>query len=308
MNEIAGFSTIEHIADLPMTSSEGLPVTTSFRNLNSFLHGGFHEGDLIVLGGVPGVGKSDFVLNLALNASSASLDSFSPDRKVALFSLQNSRHNTIQRILSIQSDYDLSRMSDLYRIQWAYPHATKAADQLSNAPLYINYDTNLDFDELRAKTLQLSAEVGVDLVLVDSIQRIKPPQNHSRQPTTLLPELMKALAQELNRPILVVTQLTRAIEKRVNQRPKLSDLMGGRIVEDMADVVLLMQQTDWYEDPDQNPDNWLNFTMDAAKIIIAKNRNGPTGEDLLRYNRQTGNLKTIPHLDWQFNEVIGYMP
>ena len=298
MNELVGFNTIGHIEDPFMTPSEE-PVTTGFRNLNSLLHGGFYGGDLIALGGVPGVGKSDFVLNLALHASSTSLnDSLSPDRKVALFSLQNSRHNTTKRILSIQSDYDLSRMSDLYRMRWDYVHATKAADQLSSAPLYINYNTHLDFDELRAKTLQLSAEVGVDLVIVDSIQHLK----SSRKS-----QLMKTLAQELNIPVLIVTQLTRAIERRVNKRPLISDLMGGRIIESMADVVLLMEQTDWYEDPDQNPDNWLNFTMDAAKIIIAKNRNGPTGEDLLRYNRQTGNLKTIPLLEWEFGQIVGYM-
>jgi len=270
----------------PVAEREGYPalithVLSGFAGLDEFL-GGLQRSDLIIVAGRPSMGKTSFVLSVASNAA------IRQGACVALFSLEMAREPLVLRMLAGEADVD-SRRVQIGR------HATDDEEKrimdaigvLSEAPIYIDDSPQLRVVEMRSKARRLHYERGVDLIIADYMQLI---QGEARaenrvQEISYISRSLKALARELNVPVLTVSQLSRAVEWRASHRPQLSDLRESGSIEQDADVVLFIYRDDYYftreEWESQYPDK--DYPAGIADIIIAKHRNGPTGEVKLHF-------------------------
>jgi replicative DNA helicase len=270
----------------PVTEREGYPaliahVLSGFAGLDEFL-GGLQRSDLIIVAGRPSMGKTSFALSVASNAA------IRQGACVALFSLEMAREPLVLRMLASEADVD-SRRVQIGR------HATDDEEKrimdaigvLSEAPIYIDDSPQLRVAEMRSKARRLHYERGVDLIIVDYMQLI---QGEARaenrvQEISYISRSLKGLARELNVPVVTVSQLSRAVEWRASHKPQLSDLRESGSIEQDADVVLFIYRDDYYytreEWESQYPDK--DYPAGIADIIIAKHRNGPTGEVKLHF-------------------------
>jgi len=270
----------------PVAEREGYPalithVLSGFAGLDEFL-GGLQRSDLIIVAGRPSMGKTSLALSIASKAA------IQQGACVALFSLEMAREPLVLRMLASEADVD-SRRVQIGR------HATDDEERrimdaigvLSEAPIYIDDSPQLRVVEMRSKARRLHYERGIDLIIVDYMQLI---QGEARvenrvQEISYISRSLKALARELNVPVMTVSQLSRAVEWRASHKPQLSDLRESGSIEQDADVVLFIYRDDYYynreEWESQYPDK--DYPAGIADIIIAKHRNGPTGEVKLHF-------------------------
>lgn len=266
-----------------------LPVPTGFRDLDR-LTGGLYQGDLIVIASRPSVGKTSFALSIALNAA------YRFAQTVGFFSLESSRHQITQRLLTMISGIDSNRMRMGRLSEYDVAKLTDASNRLSVIPLYIDDTPNLDADDLRARTHHLVQTVEPDLIIIDRLQLLSQSPKPKDKPTQPIPQDLKLLATEINRPVLVVSELSRAVDNRSDHIPKLSDLSGGRGIEDVADLILLMHREDYYY-----PDTERKGIMD---LYVAKHRNGPTGMiSMVSFERYVRFLSLSSADDLEFNPL-----
>jgi len=226
---------------------------------------GLQKGDLVIVAGRPSMGKSAFAISIAEHVA---VEEKVP---VALFSLEMSKEQLMQRFLCSQAQVDIHsvRTGFLQPSQW--PQLTAAAGRLSEAPIYIDDTPAITIFELRAKARRLKAHHNIELLVVDYLQLIRgTSRNDSRQQEISdISQSLKALAKELNIPVIAVSQLSRAVESRDGNRPKLSDLRESGAIEQDADVVVLLFREEYYKQSEEN--------RGLAEAIIAKQRNGPVG-------------------------------
>lgn len=270
----------------PVAEREGYPalithILSGFAGLDEFL-GGLQRSDLIIVAGRPSMGKTSLALSIASKAA------IQQGACVALFSLEMAREPLVLRMLASEADVD-SRRVQIGR------HATDDEEKrimdaigvLSEAPIYIDDSPQLRVVEMRSKARRLHFERGIDLIIVDYMQLI---QGETRvenrvQEISYISRSLKALARELNVPVMTVSQLSRAVEWRASHKPQLSDLRESGSIEQDADVVLFIYRDDYYynreEWESQYPDK--DYPAGIADIIIAKHRNGPTGEVKLHF-------------------------
>jgi replicative DNA helicase len=152
------------------------------------------------------------------------------------------------------------------------------------SPFHINNDSYLSVSEIREKTLLLAGEKGLDLVVIDSMQDIAKPTKLKNERTPSLPESLKSLAEELKAPVLLIDGLTREIERRTDLTPRLSDLLGGHLVTDIADVVLFIRREFYYLRDER-------ARVEIVDVLISKNRNGPVNKQSLQYEVRTGRFE-----------------
>jgi replicative DNA helicase len=248
---------------------EVIGVPTGFRDLDAPL-GGLQRSDLVILAARPGVGKTALALNIAVSAAYASA------RHVAFFSLEMGKEQLGLRLLSMRSHVDQMRL----RMGWVedaeWGKLTDAMTGLSSGPIWIDDTGGLALSALCSRARRLHAEVGLDLVIVDYLQLIhvtgdgKRYQNREQEIAEISRGL-KALAKELDVPVLALAQLSRAVESRASKVPQLSDLRESGAIENDADVVLFIYREDMYGDGGED------VRKNTADIIIAKHRNGPIG-------------------------------
>ncbi|MBI2836259.1 MAG: replicative DNA helicase, partial [Chloroflexi bacterium] len=256
------------------------------------LLGGLMRSDLIIVAGRPSMGKTSFALNLATNAA------VKQGACVAIFSLEMAREPLVLRMLASEADVDFRRV----RIG---PHSTEdeerrvmnAVGVLSEAEIYIDDSPQLRVVEMRSKARRLYFERGLDLIVVDYLQLM---QGESRsenrvQEIGLISRSLKGLARELNVPVVAVSQLSRAVEWRASHKPQLSDLRESGSIEQDADIVMFIYRDDYYfTEKDwemQHPEE--KYPAGVADIIIAKHRNGPTGEIKLQFVSRSAKFKDI---------------
>ncbi len=266
------------------------PVLSRFTAIDEILDG-LQPSDLIVLAGRPSMGKTSLALNIVRNAA------VEQNSRVALFSLEMSRDSLAERLLSSESGVNLSHLRSFRRSGFEQLSETDerklmgSIGVLSEAPIYIDDSPLARVGEIRSKARRLHYERGVNLIVIDYLQLM---QGDSRtdnrvQEISFITRSLKALARELNAPVLVLSQLSRAVEGRLTHRPQLSDLRESGSIEQDADVVAFIYRDDYYTtEADwhlQYPDR--DYPQGIAQIIIAKHRNGPTGEVTLRF---------VPHL------------
>lgn len=239
-------------------------VTSGFVDLDK-MTAGLQPSDLLILAARPSMGKTALALNLAV---SAALDGGVP---VAVFSLEMSKEQLVTRMISSRGRVPSERIRTGFLSQEDFQELFRAADELSRVPLFIDDTPALSIMELRSKCRRLKADEGLGMVVVDYLQLMRGPSSaQSReQEISEISRSLKALAKELDVPVIALSQLNRSLEGRSNRRPILSDLRESGAIEQDADVVMFI-----YRDEVYNAD-----TKDKgiAEVIIAKQRNGPVG-------------------------------
>ena len=238
----------------------GLP--TGYFELDE-ITGGLQEGEMIVLAARPSMGKTSLALNLAEHVA---VDNQIP---VAIFSLEMSRQQLAERLLAARARMDSHRIRKGLLNQEDYQKLSLIVGALSEAPLYIDDFAGLTILELRAKCRRLALQHGIKMVVLDYLQLMDEHGAESRQQAiSTISRGIKSLARELNLPVVVLSQLNRSVEGREGHKPRMSDLRESGSVEQDADVVMLLHRESYY---DSNADPGM------AELIMAKQRNGPTG-------------------------------
>ncbi|HET9327635.1 MAG TPA: replicative DNA helicase [Candidatus Eisenbacteria bacterium] len=244
---------------------------------------GFQPGDLVIIAGRPSMGKTSLAINVAENAS------IHHKVPVAVFSLEMSKEQLVLRMLGSQSEVPLHKIRNGYLGQEDWPRLTTGAGLLTQAPIMIDDSASLTVFEIRAKCRRLMSEGKLGLVVVDYLQLIRGSGRVENrvQEVSQITRGLKALAKELNVPIIALSQLSRAPEQRgTDRRPMLSDLRESGSVEQDSDVVVFVFREEYYKPDDPE-------LKGKATLIVAKQRNGPTGDVTLTFLREC--TKFLPY-------------
>lgn len=267
-----------------------LGVPTGFAKLDE-LTGGFQPGDLIIIAGRPSMGKTAFALNIASNAC------LNSGISVAVFSLEMSKEQLALRLLSSESRVSASKMrSGFMGAEHDWPALTDASERLSQASLFIDDTAALSVLELRAKARRLKTEHNLGLVLVDYLQLMRGRRDgfdSREQEISDISRSLKALAKELNIPVVALSQLNRKVEDRPDKRPMLSDLRESGAIEQDADVIAFIYRKKMYKKKDEAPEPDDNMAI----IDIGKQRNGPTGMVRLMFIEETTKFEDVTYID-----------
>jgi replicative DNA helicase len=247
-------------------------VPTGFTKLDE-LTAGFQKSDLVILAGRPGMGKTALGLNIAKNAA---VDSNIP---VAIFSLEMSKEQLSFRMLSSEARIDSSRLRRGFISQDDWIKITDSAGILSQAPIFIDDSPNITALEIRAKSRRLKMEKDIGLIIIDYLQLMKGRASAERRDLEIseISRSLKALAKELDLPVVALSQLNRKLEERSDKRPQLSDLRESGALEQDADVVAFLYRDELYKRDENNPNKG------KAELIVSKQRNGPTGFCILTF-------------------------
>ena len=239
-------------------------ITTGFTDLNKKMNG-LQRTDLILIAARPAMGKTAFSLNLVQNAA------LKGDASVAVFSLEMSKDQLVQRMLSSQSNVELKKLKTGKLGENDWPRIIDAMAVLSNAKIHIDDTPGIKISELRSKCRKLKIEQGLDLILIDYLQLMEGEGNNEsrQQEISKISRSLKIIAKELNCPVVALSQLSRAPEQRADHRPMLSDLRESGAIEQDADIVMFLYRDEYYH-PDSDRKN-------IGEVIIAKNRHGETG-------------------------------
>ena len=240
-------------------------ITTGFSKLDE-MTSGMQKSDLIILAARPAMGKTAFALSLARNAAVKGKAS------VMIFSLEMAKEQLTQRLLSMESKVDLQTLKTgrLERRDW--DDLNVALDILSNSNIHIDDTAGISIMEMKSKCRRLKAEAGLDLVIIDYLQLMNPEgkADSRTQEISVISRNLKLLARELDCPVLVLSQLSRAPEQRTDHRPMLSDLRESGSIEQDADIVIFLYRDDYYNKEDTEKPG-------ECEVIVAKHRSGPTG-------------------------------
>lgn len=273
-------STFENLTKLADSHDIATGVATGFEQLD-ILTSGLQKSDLIIVAARPSMGKTAFALCVALNAA------INKNLTVGIFSLEMSREQLMQRMMAVRGKVDLSRLrrpSKLTDEDWQ--NLYRAGEVISKAPIYIDDSSDLSTLELRARARRLKAEQGLDLVVVDYLQLMQGTRraDSREQEISDISRSLKALAKELDIPVMALSQLNRKVEDRADKRPILADLRESGAIEQDADVIMFVYREDVYKynKPSERP------PAGEAEIIIGKQRNGPVGiAELVYYSPYT---------------------
>jgi len=242
-------------------------VPSGFKELDR-MTAGFQPSDLIIVAGRPSMGKTAFCLNVAQYAA---IENRIP---VAVFSLEMSKEQLVIRMLCSEAHVEGTRLRTGFLTESDWPKLTIAAGNLSDAPIFIDDSAALSILELRAKARRLNAEHGLGMIMIDYLQlmRGRTRVESRQQEISEISRSLKALAKELNVPVIAVSQLSRKTEERRDFRPQLSDLRESGAIEQDADVILFLYRDELYNRSEDNPNRG------KAEVIIGKQRNGPIGK------------------------------
>lgn len=249
-------------------------VPTGYHDLDK-MTAGWQPGDLVIVAGRPSMGKTAFALNLVEYATSHA-DNPAP---AAIFSLEMSKEQLVQRMLCSLARVDAGRLRTGHLGESDWPKLTMAAGQLSESELYIDDTPAISVLELRSKARRLKAEFGLGLVIVDYLQLMRGHNPESRQQEiSEISRSLKALAKELNLPVIALSQLNRSLESRTDKRPMMADLRESGAIEQDADVITFVYREAVYCEDCKSRERTCDKGHEKdAEIIIGKQRNGPIG-------------------------------
>jgi replicative DNA helicase len=275
----SSFKTIERLFEKKEMVT-GIP--SGFKDLDQRT-AGFQPSDLIIVAGRPSMGKTAFCLNVAQHAA--------VEKKVpvAIFSLEMSKEQLGIRMLCSEAQVEGHRLRTGFLTESDWPRLTLAAGNLSDAPIFIDDTAALTVLETRAKARRLNAEHGLGLVVIDYLQlmRGRSRVESRQQEISEISRSLKALAKELNVPVIAVSQLSRRTEERQGMRPQLADLRESGAIEQDADLILFIYRDEVYNRAEDNPNRG------KAEVIIGKQRNGPIGKIDLAYFDKFTTFKDI---------------
>jgi len=287
-------------APSPTTEAEGyrgpIPHTLSgFIGLDEFL-GGFQPSDLIIIAGRPSLGKTSLALSIARNAA------VEQGACVALFSLEMAQEPLVLRLLANESGINSRRVRlGGHLTEEEEKRIMEATGILSEAPIYIDDSPQIRVVEMRSKARRLHYERGINLIIVDYLQLMQGEDRRENrvQEISYISRSLKALARDLNVPVIALSQLSRQVDWRASHIPQLSDLRESGSIEQDADIVMFVHRDEAYytieEWQDQHPDK--EYPRGIADIIIAKHRNGPTGQIKLRFRHSLAKFENIINIE-----------
>jgi replicative DNA helicase len=256
--------TYARIEEMSKNKGRIIGIPTGFTDFDQKTSG-LQPSDFILVAARPSMGKTSFVLNIAQHAA------LHENVPVAIFSLEMSREQLVQRMLSSEANVELQkiRTGDLDEREWI--KLVEAAGPLSQAPIYIDDTPGISAMEIRSKARRLKMEKGLGMIIIDYLQLMtgRGRVENRQQEISEISRSLKALARELSVPVVTLSQLSRAPEARTDHRPMLSDLRESGAIEQDADVVVFIYRDEYY-----NPDT---EKKNIAELIISKQRNGPTG-------------------------------
>ena len=282
------YPTFEKIEQLQAAKGGVTGVPTGFYTLDE-MTGGFQKGDLVIVAARPSMGKTALVTGVALHAA------ISHQVPVALFSLEMSKEQLVQRMLCSEALVDLGRLLRGRLTDDDYVRLAQAAGHLNTAPIWIDDSGSLSVLEMRAKARRLKADQpDLGFIIIDYIQLMHAggEAENRQQEVSAISRGLKALAKELGVPILGLSQLSRAPEQRADHRPQLSDLRESGSLEQDADLVMFLYRPEYYLPPMEAQEKGL---VGKAELIIGKQRNGPTGVVELYFRKESTRFESITH-------------
>jgi len=272
LNEVllSSFSQIEERAANQGTLTG---LTTGFIDLDNKLSG-LQKSDLILLAARPSMGKTAISVNIVTNAA------LKANAKVAVFSLEMSKEQLVQRMISATAHVDLQKIISGRLSEEEWIQVINAMGPLSQAEIFIDDTAGISLMEMKAKCRRLKIEKGLDLVMIDYLQlmQLDGRQESRQQEISAISRGLKALAKEMECPVIALSQLSRAPELRTDHRPILSDLRESGAIEQDADVVLFLYRDEYYHEDSEK--------KNIGEVIIAKHRNGPTGSLELVFKKE----------------------
>ena len=279
----------ERVDYLYRHQGEIIGIPTGFRRIDQLL-GGLQRSDLIIVAGRPGMGKTSFALTLARNAARRF------NQRVAIFSLEMSAEQLLQRFISMETGIDSQRLRLGAISEDEWPVFVESAGVLAETAIYIDDTPAISPLEMRTKARRLHAEHGLDLIVVDYLQLMRADMavQNRVQEISYISGSLKALARELNVPVVALSQLSRAVEQRTEKRPVLADLRESGSIEQDADVVMFIYREDVY-DPDTEKQN-------IAEIIVAKHRHGPTASVDLYFKKEQVTFHELQRVEQKLEE------
>lgn len=275
--------TYDNIELLHTQQGEVTGIPTGFTDLDK-ITAGFQRNDLIIVAARPSVGKTAFALNVAQNVATKTSEN------VAIFSLEMGADQLVMRILCAEGNIDaqVMRTGSLEAEDWR--KLTMAMGSLSSAGIFIDDSSGIRVNEIRSKCRRLQQEHGLGMVIIDYLQLIsgsgKPGENR-QQEVSEISRSLKGLARELEIPVIALSQLSRGVEQRQDKRPMMSDLRESGSIEQDADIVSFLYREDYYDKETENEN--------MIEIIIAKQRNGPTGTVTLAFAKEYNKFVNV---DW----------
>src|SRR6188508_2871626 len=259
-------------------------VPTGFTDLDE-MTSGLQPSDLVIIAARPSMGKTSLVLNIAQHVGTKT------DMTVGVFSLEMSKEQLFLRMLTSEARIDAHRLRGGFLGERDWGRLSQAIGTLSEAKIFIDDSPSIGVLEMRAKSRRLASQYGLHLVIIDYVQLMQGRGRFENRTLELasISRSMKGLAKELSVPIVVLSQLSRAPESRSDHRPQLSDLRESGALEQDADVVILIYRDDVYNRDPNNPD------AGTAELILAKQRNGPTGVVRLAFLREQTRFANLAH-------------
>jgi replicative DNA helicase len=278
----------DRVGDLAARADDAYGVPTNFRDLDSLL-GGMQPSDLLIIAGRPGQGKTSFMLTIAKNAARVF------NKHIAVFSMEMSNEQLVQRLISQETGINAQRLrlGKLEGNEWNL--FAEAVESLGQTHIFLDDTPSITPTQMRAKCRRLHLEHRLDLIVVDYLQlMVSDYRTDNRvQEVSYISRNLKALARELNVPVLAAAQLSRAVEQRADKRPVLSDLRESGSLEQDADIVMFI-----YREDKDNPDSVMR---NVAEIMVSKHRNGPTGSVQLVFREQLAQF--VDAATFQFNQM-----
>ncbi len=284
-------------------------VNTGFEDLN-YQTSGFQPSDLVIVAARPSMGKTAFALSIAVNAARQKYEG--KPSTVAIFSLEMSKEQLAIRLLCSEAGVSSHRLRTGFTREGDWEKISDAMGLLSEHPVYIDDSSDITVMQMRSKCRRLAAEHGLSLVMVDYMQLI---QSHGRsenrnQELSVIARSLKAMAKEFNVPVIALSQLSRAVEKREDKRPILSDLRESGAIEAEADLVAFIHRPNYYnrgaDEEEEGMEERLNdrrpgeVPTEEAEIIIAKHRNGPVGTVRLGFQPEYARFVNVARQERQY--------
>lgn len=284
--------TYENVEKLQSRKGDITGIPTGFRDLDR-ITAGFQRGDLIIVAARPSVGKTAFALNVAQAVGTQTSEN------VAIFSLEMGAEQLVMRMLCAEGNIDAQvlRTGALTISDWQ--KLTMAMGSLSRAGIYIDDAAGVRVNEIRAKCRRLKQESGLGMILIDYLQLIQGGGSGSsgqnrQQEVSEISRSLKALARELEVPVIALSQLSRGVEQRQDKRPMMSDLRESGSIEQDADIVAFLYREDYYDKETED--------ANTIEIIIAKQRNGPTDTVKLAFKKEFNKFVSV---DWSQEAPLG---
>ncbi|TAK12222.1 MAG: replicative DNA helicase [Anaerolineae bacterium] len=263
----------DRISDMAARGDELYGVPTGFVDLEKML-GGLQPSDLLIIAGRPGQGKTSFLLSIAKHAAQQH------KKHVAIFSMEMSNEQVVQRLISHETGIDVQRLRQGKLDEDEWKLFAQAMETMGKTKVFLDDTPSITPTQMRAKCRRLHMEHRIDLVVVDYVQLMSGDRRTDNrvQEVSYITRNLKVLARELNVPVLAAAQLSRAVEQRADKRPQLSDLRESGSLEQDADIVMFIYRPD-LADVD-------SIKQNVAEIVVAKHRNGPTGSIELVFRNQ----------------------